>query len=725
MMVRRPKQSGTQKKQGATAPDHRAGSGFFFRRRAALSSALLSLLVMLGASGCNTVTKVESSQSEHPEEANPFAAQKINYPTPGPVLGLIDSRKATSLNGQWKMIIDPMSGGDPAGGFFGGFPPNKQSKTGMELIEYNFETADSVRVPGDWNSQKESLFFYRGSVWYYRKFDAPASNTSRKHLSFGGANFTAQIFLNGEVIGEHKGGYVPFSFDVTDKLKAGENVLVIHVNNQLTADTVPTLRTDWWPYGGLTRDVALVETPEAFIRNAKIALLDHSTGRIAVELTSSGFEPGAEARVSIPELGVDKFVRVGSSGEAALEFTANPTLWSPENPKLYTVTFSLGEDKLSDRVGFRTIATKGRQILLNGEPVKLRGISTHEEPIGVPGAAYSRSHYRKILQEAKALNANFVRAAHYPYSRHIAKAADELGVMLWEEVPVYWNIAWENPETLAIARDQMERLVTRDWNRASVIIWSVANETPLSGPRMVFLKRMIDDVREMDSTRLVSAALLGGGRKSFSEIITHLAVRALDKGNLAPGDEAIAKAILERSGDAAPGPDDKYVHVIDDPLSELVDVVAYNEYFGWYYSVFFSDQTGIGEAVLRPLMLDFMSDVTIVATVDKPIHISEYGAGAKAGRKGGAARIWTEEYQAAVYKAQIGMLRNSPQVQGMTPWILKDFRAMLRTLPGVQDYYNRKGLIDENGNRKLAFEVLADFYAGPWESDTTEAMDSR
>ena len=142
------------------------------------------------------------------------------------------------------------------------------------------------------------------------------------------------------------------------------------------------------------------------------------------------------------------------------------------------------------------------------------------------------------------------------------------------------------------------------------------------------------------------------------------------------------------------------------------DLVSYNEYFGWYYSRFIADQTGVSERTIRQLMLELMPNVTLASAFDKPMFISEFGAGAKAGMRGEG--VWTEDYQADVYRAQFKMISNSPQVQGMTPWILKDFRAMLRSLGGVQDFRNRKGLIDENGRRKQAFYVLRDFYAGDW-----------
>lgn len=684
---------------------------------ATLSSAFAASFLFLSnpatAAASQQAEAVTKETTEEAPQDDLFTPKKIDFPSADPVIGLVDARQTQSLNGDWNIIVDPMGVGDP-GGFFGGFPPNKKNTTGMELVEYDFDKAQTVSVPGDWNSQDERLFFYQGRVWYHRKLQHKPEKGTRQHLYFGGANFRTEVFLNGQVIGAHDGGYVPFSFDVTDKLKDGENVVIVKVDNRLSDSSVPTKRTDWWPYGGLTRDVMLVETPDQFIRNAKISLNKNSTDKLAVTIEGAGYKAGTRAKVSLPELGVSKRFSFGADGKASVTFAAKPKLWSPENPKLYNVEFQVGNDTLIDKVGFRTIETQGTQILLNGKPIKLRGISTHEEPIGREGVAHSEADYKRLLTEAKALNANYVRAAHYPYSRHMAKAADEMGILLWEEIPVYWNIEWGNEKTLEVARDQMQRLVKRDWNRASVVVWSVANETPNSEPRMTFLRRLIDDTRNMDDTRLVSAALLGGGPKEFGEVLTHLAVRGLAKGGLSPKDEAIFKAIVARAGDKEPGPDDGLTLVIKDPLGEFTDIVSANKYYGWYYSIFFADQTGVGEDVLRPLLLDFIPKMKVTAAVNKPVQISEVGGGALAGNIGGEALIWTEEYQAKVYEANVAMVANSPQVQGLTPWILKDFRAMLRPLAGVQDYYNRKGLIDPNGKRKQAFDVLKDFYASDW-----------
>ena len=657
-----------------------------------------------------SVFALAASGTEESEESPFVTPELLVAPPDGEVLGFIDSRNSQSLNGTWILLVDPMGIGQP-GGFFGGWTTTREPEDEWQLLEYSYPKGRQIRVPGDFNTQFDDLFFYRDSVWYQRFVDVTPEDGQRYHLWFGGANYTTTVFLNGKALARQVGGYVPFSIDVTEHLKSGANDLVVNVNNRLDADSVPTARTDWWPYGGLTRDVKLLTTAEKYIVNAKVELTSVDGG-IEGTVKVRGMNAGDTVSVSVPELDVDVVAKVDRSGIARWKSDAVPELWSPESPRLYEVVFAAAEHQLRDRIGFRTIETRGTELLLNGAPLRFKGISTHEEPIGRDGAAYSRADIETLFTEAKALGANFVRAAHYPYSRHAAQVADEMGLLLWEEVPIYWNIAWENPETLAIARDQISRLVERDWNRASVVIWSVANETPYSKPRMKFLEQLIDHVRDMDDTRLVSAALLGDLRRELQDVAIHLAAYGATEASISPEERAVFLAILQQAGDDAPEPGEKYALVIDDPLGEFVDIVSYNQYFGWYYARAIAPQLGVSEKTVRTLMFKFMHNITLSAGFDKPMHISELGAGAKAGKHGSG--VWTEEYQAEVYRAQTAMISNSPQVKGLTPWILKDFRAMLRPLGGIQDFRNRKGLIDENGRRKEAFYVLRDFYAGPW-----------
>jgi beta-glucuronidase len=641
-----------------------------------------------------------------------FEREAPNYPAPDNLIGWIDARRITSLNGEWSYIVDPMNNGLPESSFFGGFPKNKTQKTGMELIEYNFETAAKIQIPGAWNAIDKKLFFYRGPVWLYKKFNYQRKKEAITHLYIEGSNFTTKIFINGSIVGEFEGGYVPFNFDISKYLKDGENILLVQTDNTLNQSSVPTQKTDWWPWGGIVGDVYILETPKKFIQNAYLQLNPEKFSEALFNVEMNQKLSGQRIVLEIPELQFkDEFI-TNATGFIRESIKITPQLWSPDDPKLYKVIISTDQEIISDEIGFRSIKVKGQNIYLNNSEIQFKGISMHSEPIGIPGPAFSKEHFQDLLLAAKDLNINFIRAAHYPYTRHLAKVADRLGLMLWEEVPVYWNIDWDNSETLNIATNQITRLVQRDKNRASVVVWSVANETPLSSSRMKFLNTLLSEIEAIDSTRLTTAALLSGSEEQFKALVLVLALKGFNSQWVNPQEKAIFQFIL----DQANIPIDSELNFsisIDDPLGESVDLISYNEYFGWYYVTFFTDQMMISEGTLRKLMFEIMPSIKISSVFNKPIHISEFGAGAKYGNH--SNKIWSEEYQAKLYKHQLEMLSNNPQIKGISPWVFKDFRAMLRPLPGIQDFYNRKGLIDENGNKKEAFAVLADFYKNKWE----------
>ena len=658
-----------------------------------------------------TVFTISLYAEEQSDVDSFFEREAPNYPSPDNLIGWIDSRRITSLNGEWSYIVDPMNNGLPESSFFGGFPKNKTQKTGMELIEYNFETAAKIQIPGAWNAIDKKLFFYRGPVWLYKKFNYQLKKEAITHLYIEGSNFTTKIFINGSIVGEFEGGYVPFNFDISKYLKDGENILLVQTDNTLNKSSVPTQKTDWWPWGGIVGDVYILETPKKFIQNAYLQLNPEKFSEALFNVEMNQELSGQRIVLEIPELQFKDEFLTNATGFIKERIKIAPQLWSPDDPKLYKVIISTDQEIISDEIGFRSIKVRGQNIYLNNSEIQFKGISMHSEPIGIPGPAFSKEHFQDLLLTAKDLNINFIRAAHYPYTRHLAKVADRLGLMLWEEVPVYWNIDWDNSETLNIATNQITRLVQRDQNRASVVVWSVANETPLSSSRMKFLNTLLSEIEVIDSTRLTTAALLSGSEEQFKALVLVLALKGFNSQWVNSQEKAIFQFIL----DQANIPIDSELNFsisIDDPLGESVDLISYNEYFGWYYVTFFTDQMMISEGTLRKLMFEIMPSIKISSVFNKPIHISEFGAGAKYGNH--SNKIWSENYQASLYRHQLEMLSNSPQIKGISPWVFKDFRAMLRPLPGIQDFYNRKGLIDENGNKKEAFDVLADFYENEW-----------
>jgi beta-glucuronidase len=579
------------------------------------------------------------------------------------------ARQVTSLNGRWHIIVDPYDTGyfdyrrqpyDASGKVTGGYALDKQAKNG-ELVEYNFDTSPTLKVPGDWNSQNEKLFYYEGSVWYRTKFDAKKSAPNhRLFVYFGAANYEADVYLNGKKLGKHIGGFTPFAYEITSLAKEKGNSLVVRVNNNRHAEDVPTVNTDWWNYGGLTRDVLLVETPATFISNFRTRLKAGTTNTIEASVQLDGAEKSPVVKINFPSLKIAAEMTADTNGVARFELTTpNLALWSPENPVLNNVEVSAGEDSLNDKVGFRTITTRGQDILLNGKKVFLRGVSIHEEIATEGRRAWSEADARKLLGAAKALGCNFVRLAHYPHNEHMARVADELGLLCWEEIPVYWTIQWTNSATLANAQKQLADLIVRDQNRASVIVWSVANETPISEARTKFLKSLVDEARELDGSRLVSAAM------------------------------EVHSGTMENRPDAKP----ESHKIVDDPFGEFTDLCSFNQYTGWY--------DGTVEKIDR---------TTWNIKWPKPVFISEFGADAKQGLHGDTTKRFTEEYQAELYRHTLPMLEQIPGFSGCTPWVLYDFRSPRRVLPEIQDGWNIKGLIGHDGKKKMAFDVLKKFY---------------
>jgi beta-glucuronidase len=568
----------------------------------------------------------------------------------------VDHRETTSLNGQWNIIVDPYEAGFynyrhvEYGDVDKHFKRAAKAKDKSGLLEYDFDTGDTLQVPGDWNTQDDCFFFYEGTIWYKQEFDYDLDAGKRLFVYFGAVNYEAIVYLNGELLGRHQGGFTPFSFEISDKVKPTGNKLVVKVDNTRLPDAIPTMMSDWWNYGGITRRVLLIEEESTFVRDYKVQLKKDSMDRIAGWVQLDGTDAEQSVTVSIPEAGIEMTVKTDTNGYAAFEVDADLALWSPQNPKLYRVNLIAETDRLDDRIGFRSIQVEGTEILLNGKPLWLRGICIHEEAPTREGRAYTPEDAATLLGWAKELNCNFVRLAHYPHNEYMTRMADEMGLLVWSEIPLYWMIAWEDPSVKKNADQQLTQMIARDKNRASIILWSVANETAISEERTEFLRGMAALARNLDPTRLITAALLPG--KPNNGVIT-----------------------------------------LDDPLGEYLDVLGCNEYFGWYGK----------------------RDPELFNTVwkspyNKPLIMSETGAGGLQGLRGDVDTRWTEDFQADVYRQQFPMLDEIPFLRGVTPWLLRDFLSPRRFLPRIQDWYNRKGLISERGEKKQAFELLQQYY---------------
>ncbi len=573
-------------------------------------------------------------------------------------IGNASGRTHDCLNGKWEYVLDPYrtEGMGNIQIFRNAVPQNKTDR-----VEYSFNAAQTLWVPGSWNTQKTELMYYEANIWYKRDFDKQPDSSKRYFVYVGAANYNSTVTINGHIIGKHEGGFTPFAFEVTDKMKNGKNFVIIGVNAGRRPDNIPSEVSDWFNHGGITRDVLLIETPETFISNYYISFdgssLNSKFRRINGKVLLDGKNSPSTVKIQIPELKIEENIPVGSDGTA--EFTLESKalkLWSPECPKLYDVIITAGEDTISDKIGFRSIETKGKQILLNGKPIFLKGVCLHDENPLRRNRANSRDDAALVLGWAKEMGCNFLRLAHYPHQENIVRMADEMGFMLWEELPLYWGIQWDNPKVLEKAKKQYKELIDRDFNRASSIIWSIANETAVIPSRNAFLGELADYVRSLDDTRLISAAC-----KKDQETDGH--------------------------------PDSVYTY--NDPLIEKLDVISFNEYLGWYGG---SPAECQGKSFLMGSA--------------KPVIVSEFGGGAIQGFHGDRLTRWSEEFQAYLYEESLQMFDKIDGLSGMAPWILVDFMSPLRQLHGVQDGWNRKGLVSEQGNKKQAFFVMKKYYEG-------------
>lgn len=575
------------------------------------------------------------------------------------------NRNTTSLNGDWNYIIDPYENGyynyryvpfdQQESPWASAFFLNSKPQDSTDLIEYDFDKMPSLEVPGDWNSQTPELLYYEGTVWYKKSFDYNLDkNSNRLYIYFEASNYKTEVYFNGQKLGTHVGGFTPFNYEVTELVKDIDNLVVVKVDNKRLKEGVPTLNTDWWNYGGLTRDVKLIETSKNYIQDYFIQLDPTDNELISgyIQLNGSAIS-NKKIKIRIPDLNINQDLTTNSKGFVQVNIDAKKIkYWSIENPFLYNVIINHNEEEIHDQIGFRSIKTRGTDILLNGSPIYLKGISIHEESPHRGGRGHSEKDAEQLLNWAQELGCNYVRLAHYPHNEHMVRLADKKGILVWEENPVYWTISWDNPDTYSNAENQLSELMARDKNRASVIIWSMANETPNSEPRNEFLNKLATFTRSKDSTRLISAAL---EQKDYQG--------------------------------------KKNVRTIDDPYADVVDILSFNQYIGWYDG-----------------LPDKCQNITWHITQDKPVLISEFGAGAKSGLHGSKNSRWTEEYQEDLYLQSLEMISKLDKVQGISPWILVDFRSPRRVLPEIQEGWNRKGLISESGAKKKAFYVLKKFY---------------
>ncbi len=574
------------------------------------------------------------------------------------LLSNVYGRRTMSLGGTWDAIVDPYDQGYRMKVW-----ENRTPQSNDDFYEYRLDGGLRLDVPGDWNSQHPALDYYEGTVWYVRRFDADGDPTdgNRRFLYFAGVNYRCTVWLNGTELVSHEGGFTPFQAEVGEWLKPQDNLLVVAVNNRRSQDAIPALAFDWWNYGGITRDVLLVTVPGRYIADWFVRLDNKVPDTVLFDVRLSEGCGGEKVNFAIPELKIDRTLTTDAEGRISGRIKAkNLQRWSTADPKRYEVVLRTASDRVSDKIGFRTIAVEGTKILLNGQPEFLRSISFHEEIPQRRGRAFSQADALQLLTEAKDLGANMVRLAHYPQNEYIVRTAERMGILLWEEIPVWQGIDFADTATQAKALRMQSEMIARDKNRCAVCFWGVANETKPSPERNAFVRRLLQNGRSLDDSRLFTAAFdlvyFDAGRQLFT---------------------------------------------MRDPLTDDLDVVAVNKYLGWYHPWEIAPEKATWDVA-----------------PDKPLMISEFGGEALYGRAGDGDRAssWSEDYQAKLYRDNLEMFANIPNLCGISPWILYDFRSPYRFHPEYQEGWNRKGLVSDRGYRKKAWYIIRDLYAAEGEN---------
>ncbi|SBW01656.1 Beta-galactosidase/beta-glucuronidase [uncultured Dysgonomonas sp.] len=559
-------------------------------------------------------------------------------------------RNYQSLNGKWDAIVDLYDQGRNNKIFL-----NKKPEGKTDFYEYSFDGGLRVNVPSDWNSQLPELKYYEGTVWYARRFDVQKEADKRLFLYFGAVSYRCRIYLNGKEIGQHEGGFTPFQIEVTDLVKDTDNFLAVEVNNTRTVDAIPAMAFDWWNYGGITRDVFLVKTPKTFIQDYFIQLDKYKADKVDARIQLSEKAANTSIEIEIPELKVKQTLKTDNEGVASVSFNVKKLeRWSPESPKLYKVIVSSSDDKVEEMIGFRNIWVKGEDVYLNDKPIFLKSISFHEEIPQRKGRAFSEADAVMLLSEAKALGCNMIRLAHYPQNEYTVRLAEKMGFLLWEEIPIWQGIDFKNEDTKFKAGNMIKEMVMRDKNRCALAFWGVANETQPSEPRNEFLKYLIQCCKDIDTTRLITAAF-----------------------------------------DLVRFNRDRQVFVMDDPFIKELDVVAVNKYMGWYHQWPVTPDKAIWDVAKG-----------------QPLIISEFGGEALYGKTGDADIVssWSEDYQATLYRDNLEMFKHIPNLRGTSSWVLSDFRSPFRFHPTNQEDWNRKGLVSDQGYRKKAWYIMKEYY---------------
>ncbi len=534
-----------------------------------------------------------------------------------------------------------------------------------------------VPVPGVWNRYAERHDVFEGVGWFARAFALPSLGIgSTCLLRFGGVNYACEVYLNGELAGTHEGGYTAFALDVSALVRPGENAIAVRVDNRSLNMKLPPV-LGYFNYGGIHRDVTLEVHPEAYLEDLAYQATPSAVGG-TLHLSGQIAGPGGTAcqvRATCAGLSSESLAITGDRFDLEITVSgAEP--WSPDRPALYPVYISLEHDGQTCQtreleVGFRTVSANGTRILLNGTPVDLRGICyLYDSP--AYGLVMRPEQYERDLALLGELNVNAIRS-HFPFTDDFLGACDRAGMMVWVEIPVYCidtrmescRSAFTDPSWQELALSMLEEMIRQSRLHPSVCLYGIGNECQLDAPGATgFFRRLASRAKALDATRPISYACLYG-----------------------------------LAGD----------------IADVVDIVGFNEYWGWY-DILFGDEVKVAEpASTQPRTVDLTQLETLLrqqaASYQKPILLTEFGADSIPGYRSGTRELWSEDYHAQVLQDTLDLVARYPFVCGTFPFAFSDYRDPSKEINGYWDEFNYKGVVDYRRRKKRPFFVLQEAYA--------------
>ncbi|SHG14832.1 beta-galactosidase [Salegentibacter echinorum] len=550
---------------------------------------------------------------------------------------------------------------------------------------------ESISLPHTWNDEDvmdSEPGYRRDASWYKKSLELSEISKDKVYqLYFEGANITTDVYVNGEKAGEHVGGYLGFKIDITNFIKKGENEILVRVDNGFNPEVIPSQKNDFFIYGGITRDVWLLEIPNTHLKNLKVKTPQVSAEKASLEVDVD-LKNTAKTKLSVTAQLIDPEGKTvaekttdlnGEDGSLVFNEIKKPQLWDTKNPNLYKVIVSLKRDgktidRLEERMGFRWFEfKKNGPFYLNGERLLIRGTHRHEEHAGV-GAAVSNEQHRKDMEAIKKMGANFVRLGHYSQDPEIYKACDELGLLVWDELP--WsrgglgNEKWEEN-----TKELLEGMINQNFNHPSIIIWSLGNEI-----------YWLPDFEDGDNTKKIN---------SFLQELNGLAHK------LDPSRKTAIRKYYEGS--------------------HIVDVFSPSIWSGWYsgsyksygkavdkykkeYNHFLHAEYGgsshLGRHTENPITGEGIVksdgwEEEIVQTEVK--NIAQIGD-------------WSENYIVDLFDWHLRISETDPTFVGNAQWAFKDFGTPLRPENAIP-YMNQKGLVDRDGKPKDAYYVFKSYWS--------------